>query len=64
VLVDEVERKDVVARGHGRREANRKLELLARRERAGQGRAVPVPDDRVAERVEPVMRELDALGLL
>jgi hypothetical protein len=64
MLVDEVEGEDVVARRNGRRHPNRKLESLARRHRVRQASAAPVPDDRVAEGVEPVIGELDAFVAL
>ena len=64
MLVDEVEGEHVVARRNGRYHPNGELESLARRHRVRQGRAAPVPDDRVAQGVEPVIGELDAFGEL
>ena len=60
VLLDEVEGEPV---GAGRlRDGELELELdgLAGLDRMSEGRARPVPDDRVAAVVEPVVGELDA----
>ena len=60
VLLDEVEGEPV---GAGRlRDGELELELdgLAGLDRTSEGRARPVPDDRVAAVVEPVVGELDA----
>ena len=61
-LLDEIEREPVRAwrpRGDDRR---LELDLLAGHHHLGERDAAAVPDDRVAERIEPVVGELDALA--
>src|SRR5262245_24612338 len=60
VLLDEVEREPISTGRAGRDDARIQLELLARLHDVREWRANAVPDDRVPERVEPVVRELDA----
>ena len=61
-LLDEVERKPVSARRSWREHGRLELDGLARPHDVGKRRPLPVPDDRVAERIEPVVRELHALA--
>src|SRR5262245_727470 len=60
VLLDEVEREPISTGRPGRDHARIQLELLARLHDVREWRTHAVPDDRVPERVEPVVRELDA----
>jgi hypothetical protein len=60
VLLDEVEGEPVAAGRPGGDDARIELELLAGLDDPRQRRAHTVPHDRVPERVEPVVRELDA----
>ena len=57
VLLDEVEGEPVAARRPRRRDREVELDPLLGRDRVRQRGARPVPDDRVAERVEPVVRD-------
>ena len=59
-LLDEVEREAVAPRRAGRDDDDLELDDLARLDRVRERRAGPVPHDRVAERIEPVVRELHA----
>ena len=61
VLLDEVEREPVGARRARRRHGELELDPLPGGDGVGQRRSGPVPDDRVAERVEPVEGGLDAV---
>ena len=62
MLLDEIEREPVAA-GRARREhARLELHLLAGLHDAGQRCARAVPDDRVPERIEPVVRDLHSLA--
>ena len=55
VLLDEVEGEPVAARRPRRRDREVELDPLLGRDVVRQRGARPVPDDRVAERVEPVV---------
>ena len=61
-LLDEVERQAVAPGRPGRRERRLELDRLARAHDIGEGGSRAVPDDRVAERIEPVVRELHTLA--
>ncbi len=61
VLLDEVESDPVRARRAGRGHGELELDVLAGSDGPRQGRARPVPDDRIAERIEPVERGHDAV---
>ena len=61
-LLDEVEREPVAARRLRRTHGSVDLDLVARRDGAAEVDARPVPDDRVAAVVEPVVGELDAVA--
>ena len=54
VLLDEVERQSIRAGRPRSGDTKRELDLLAGRDRVRKRRSWPVPDDRVAEPVEPV----------
>ena len=62
MLLDEVEREPVAAGRPGGDDARVELELLAGLDDPRQRRPHAVPDDRVPEWIEPVVRELDALA--
>ena len=64
MLLDEVEREPVGARRSWRRHRKRDLDTLTGSDGVRQRCSRPVPDDRVAEPVEPVERGLDAGGAL
>ncbi len=57
-FLDEVERESVAPVRSGRDDRGLELDRLARLDDEGERRARAVPHDRVAERVEPVVREL------
>ena len=61
-LVDEVEREPVAARAAAVRERELDVDLVARRDRAAEVDAQAVPDDRVAELVEPVVGEREPIA--
>ena len=61
MLLDEVERQPVCTRWPRSADGELDLDPLAGGNVAWQRRAGAVPDDRVAERVEPVERRLDAV---
>ena len=60
VLLDQVEREDVAARRARRSYRNFDLDCFTRRDRPAEGSPQPVPDNRVPERIEPVVRESHA----
>jgi len=60
VLLHEVECEAIATRRSGGEELCPDLDRLSRPDDVGEGRANAVPDDRVPERVEPVIRELNA----
>ncbi len=62
MLFDEVERESVAPGRPWGEQRNVELHLRRGRDRLGEGRPDAVPDDRVAERVEPVIRDLHAVG--
>ena len=61
VLLDEIEREPVRARRPWRGDVQLQLDLLPRGDGVRKRRAGAVPDDRVAERIEPVEGRLHAL---
>ena len=61
VLLHEIEREPVAPLRTRRDDRHVELDLLARRDDSRQRRSDAVPHDRVPERVEPVIRELDSL---
>jgi len=60
-LLDEVEGEAIPAGWSWCEHRRLELQGLARPNDLGKCRALPVPDDRVAQGIEPVVRELDAL---
>ena len=61
-LLDEVECEPVAAGRTGRVKRELELDLVARLDDVGERRPAPVPDDRIAEWIEPVIGELHALA--
>jgi hypothetical protein len=61
VLLDEVERDSIRARRARRQDGRLDFEFFPRLDHSGKGGACPVPDDRVPERIEPVVGELHAV---
>jgi hypothetical protein len=64
MLLHEIECEPVRARHSWRRHGNRELDALAGGKRVRQRSSRPIPHDRVVEPVEPVERDLDAVGTL
>ena len=60
VFLDEIERQPVCTRWPRSADGQLDLDPLAGGDVMRQRRSGPVPDDRVAERIEPVKRRLDA----
>ncbi len=61
-LLDEVEREAVMTWGPRREHRRLELDALARSNDVREAGPLAVPHDRVAERIEPVVRELDTLA--
>ena len=61
-LLDEVEGEAIPARRPWRENGRLELQGFARPNDLRKGGALPVPDDRVAQGIEPVVRELDTLA--
>ena len=62
VLLDEIEREPVPAWRTGRHHARSELDGVTRSHDVAERRADAVPHDRVSQRVEPVVRELNTLA--